>query len=117
LAVIEHDCSLTRADFSTGDDHSFKPALYAAYSAPFIQKGVLTLADAAAARGARVNACRAANPNAVFTPREDQFSQFETALFLAVYAVGNGVDKAKTKWVDVMFRECSCVPGSGDAAD
>ncbi len=67
------------------------------------------MAAAAQARRARVNACRAADPTVVYTPREDQFSQFETALFLAVYAVGNGVDKAKTKWVDVMFRECPAV--------
>ena len=41
----------------------------------------------------------------MFTPREDTFSQFETALFLAVFQNGNGQVHAKTKFVDVMFRE------------
>ena len=41
----------------------------------------------------------------MFTPREDIFSQFETALFLAVFQNGNGQVQAKTKFVDVMFRE------------
>ncbi|KAK3346988.1 Chloroperoxidase [Lasiosphaeria hispida] len=101
--VIEHDGSLSRGDIAFGDNHSFKPSIYNTV-ADYFTKDVISITAAAKARSARLRAARAANPAFNFTAREDQFSQFETALYLAVY--GKGTEgNAKTKWVNILFRE------------
>lgn len=67
---------------------------------------MISIETAAKARKARLAVARAANPAFNFTAREEQFSQFETALYLAVF--GKGTEgNAKTKWVEVMFRKWS----------
>jgi len=105
MLVIEHDGSLSRNDIFFGDNHSFNPAIYKTV-AKFFTKDVISIATAAKARSARIAAARVANPAFNFTSREDQFSRFETALYLAVF--GKGTEgNAKTKWVDVMFRTFS----------
>lgn len=101
--VIEHDGSLSRGD-APGNTNRLNPAIYASYIARFAGKTVITIPDAAAARRARIAAARAVNPNFVFTPREDEFSRFETSLYLAVFGTGT-IGNAPKKWVDVMFRE------------
>lgn len=101
--VIEHDGSLSRNDVRFGDNHSFNPRIFNSV-AKFFGKDVISITAAAKARKARIAAARAANPAFVFGAGEDQFSQFETALYLAVF--GKGTEgNAKTKWVEVMFRE------------
>ncbi|KAK0614729.1 Chloroperoxidase [Immersiella caudata] len=101
--VIEHDGSLSRSDFALGDNHSFNPKIYNTV-AKFFTKDVISIKTAAQARRARLIAAATQNPSYNFTAREDQFSQFETALYLAVY--GKGTEgNAKTKWVNIMFRE------------
>ncbi|KAK1835013.1 chloroperoxidase [Podospora conica] len=102
--VIEHDGSLSRADAITGNANRLNPAIYASYIANFAGKSVITIPDAARARRARIAAAQAINPNFVFTPREDEFSRFETSLYLAVFGTGT-IGNAPKKWVDVMFRE------------
>lgn len=102
--VIEHDGSLSRSDLSiTGDNQCFNKTIYNTV-AKFFTKELITIETAAKARKARLVAAAAANPSFEFTPREDQFSQFETALYLAVYGTGTE-GNARRKWVDVMFRE------------
>lgn len=101
--VIEHDGSLSRGDFP-GNTNRLNPAIYASYIAHFAGKNTITIPDAAAARRARIAAARAINPNFVFTAREDEFSRFETSLYLAVFGTGT-IGNAPKKWVDVMFRE------------
>jgi len=101
--VIEHDGSLSRNDIALGDNHSFNRTIFNTVSA-FFTKDVISIKTAAQARRARLTAARAANPAFNFTAREDQFSQFETALYLGVF--GKGTEgNAKTKWVEVMFCE------------
>ncbi|KAK5655074.1 hypothetical protein OQA88_5973 [Cercophora sp. LCS_1] len=101
--VIEHDGSLSRNDIFFGDNHSFNPKIFKTVSS-FFTKDVISITTAAKARKARLAVARAANPAFNFTAREDQFSQFETALYLAVFGKGTQ-GNAKTKWVEVMFRE------------
>ncbi|KAK0649973.1 Chloroperoxidase [Cercophora newfieldiana] len=101
--VIEHDGSLSRNDIFFGDNKKFNKKIYDTV-AKFFTKDVISIQTAANARRSRLVAAQAANPAFNFTAREDQFSQFETALYLAVY--GKGTEgNAKTKWVNIMFRE------------
>lgn len=101
--VIEHDGSLSRNDIYFGDNHSFNRTIFNTVAA-FFTKDVISITTAAKARKSRLASARAANPAFNFTAREERFSQFETALYLAVF--GNGTEgNAKTKWVEIMFRE------------
>ncbi|KAK4448771.1 Chloroperoxidase [Podospora aff. communis PSN243] len=101
--VIEHDGSLSRGDIALGDNQNFKPKIYNTV-AKFFTKDHISIETAAKARRARLTAAAQENPVFNFTAREDQFSQFETALYLAVW--GKRPEwNAKTKWVDIMFRE------------
>lgn len=62
----------------------------------------ISIQTAAEARVARINAARRANPAFNFTANEDQFSQFESALYLRVFGKA-GVGEANRRWVEVMF--------------
>jgi len=101
--VIEHDGSLSRNDFYFGDNHSFNPSIFKTVS-KFFTKNVISIETAAKARRARITAAGLVNPVYNFTAREDQFSQFETALYLAVYGTGTE-GNARTDWVNIMFCE------------
>ncbi|PKS08140.1 hypothetical protein jhhlp_005415 [Lomentospora prolificans] len=101
--VIEHDGSLSRNDIYFGDNHSFNPKIYNSV-AKYFTKPKITIEAAAKARKARLAAAAAANPEFHFTAQEEQFSQFETALYLAVFGTGTE-GNAPTKWVDALFRE------------
>ncbi|KAK3900063.1 Chloroperoxidase [Staphylotrichum tortipilum] len=101
--AIEHDGSLSRADTITGDNHSFNCTIYNTVAAFFTQ-GTISIETAARARRARLTAAAAQNPSFTFTAREEQFSQFETALYLAVFGKGTK-GGAKTSWVNILFRE------------
>ncbi|KAK1753781.1 chloroperoxidase [Echria macrotheca] len=102
--VIEHDGSLSRNDIYFGDNHSFNPKIFATAKSFFDQHDVISIETAAKARRARLTVARAANPTFNFTAREDQFSQFESALYLAVFGTGTQ-GNAPTKWVETMFCE------------
>ncbi|KAK3387742.1 Chloroperoxidase [Podospora didyma] len=103
--VIEHDSSLSRNDVFFGDNHRFDEVIYATTAAGLSAGGpVVSIATAARVRRARNRAARAVNPQFEFTPREDTFSQFESALYLAVFGNGTQGD-APMRWVDIMFRE------------
>jgi hypothetical protein len=69
----------------------------------------ISIPVAAKARTDRVAAARAANPKFNFTAREDQFSLFESALYLRTF--GKGTEgNARTDWVKVMFCMCCLFP-------
>jgi hypothetical protein len=105
LLVIEHDGSLSRNDVFFGDNHSFNPAIFNTVAAHFKDE-IITIPIAAKARTDRVHAAKAVNPKFTFGAGEDQFSQFETALYLTVFgkpSIGN----ARRTWVNVMFRKNS----------
>ena len=100
--VIEHDGSLSRNDIFFGDNHSFNPVIFNTVAAHFTQD-TISIQTAAKARTARIAAARAANPTFNFTATQDQFSQFESALYLRVF--GRGTEGfARTQWVEIMFR-------------
>ncbi|SPO01830.1 related to chloroperoxidase [Cephalotrichum gorgonifer] len=101
--VIEHDASLSREDTYFGDNHSFNPKIYHSFS-KFFTEPVISIETAAAARSSRISCARAANPDFEFGADQDRVSRLETALYLAVF--GKGTEgNARTKWVDVLFRE------------
>jgi len=101
--VIEHDGSLSRNDIFFGDNHSFNPAIFNKVAAHFTKK-TISIETAAKARTDRIAAARAANPRFNFTANENQFSLFESALYLRTF--GRGTEgEARRDWVEVMFRE------------
>ncbi|KAK3681684.1 Chloroperoxidase [Podospora appendiculata] len=102
--IIEHDGSLSRNDIIFGDNHSFNKRIFDSYFSAFAGLKVISISAAANARRARHIAARAVNPVFNYTAREDQFSQFETALYLSVFGTGTE-GNAPTRWVEVMFRE------------
>ncbi|KAK4214955.1 chloroperoxidase-like protein [Rhypophila decipiens] len=102
--VIEHDGSLSRQDVSLGDNLNFDPKIFAPVAEILFANETISIATAAQARGARLLAAAAANPQFNFTAREDGFSLLEAALILSVF--GDRVEgNAKSKWVDIFFRE------------
>ena len=100
--VIEHDGSLSRNDIYFGDNHSFNVTIWNSVAA-FFTKPTISIATAGKARRARLAAAAAVNPKFNITGQE-QFSLFETALYLRVF--GNlTFGDAKTQWVNVLFRK------------
>lgn len=101
--MIEHDGSLSRNDIFFGDNHSFNETIFntvAAHFGPY----TISIKQAATARTSRIAAARAVNPEFEFVADQDQFSQFETALYLRVF--GHGVEgNARTDWVNILFRK------------
>lgn len=106
--MIEHDGSLSRNDIFFGDNHSFNPAIFGGVAAHFTQR-TISIATAAKARTDRIAAARAANPQFVFTSRENQFSLFESALYLRTFGRGTA-GEARRDWVEIMFRESILPP-------
>jgi hypothetical protein len=101
--VIEHDGSLSRNDVFFGDNHSFNETIWNSVAAYFTSR-TISIANAAAARAARLSAAQDANPEFNMTTTDVQFSLIESALYLAIF--GNVTEgNAVTKWVDVMFSE------------
>lgn len=101
--MIEHDGSLSRGDTFFGDNHSFNEAIFSTVAAHF-GPHTISIKQAATARTSRIAAARALNPEFTFGPDQDQFSQFETALYLRVF--GRGIEgDARTDWVETLFRK------------
>ncbi len=83
--------------------HSFNERIFDTTAAHFTQ-ATISLETAAKTRTDRIKAAKKVNPTFNFTATQDQFSQFETALYLGVF--GNGTKgHARTDWVLTMFRE------------
>jgi len=101
--VIEHDGSLSRNDIYFGDNHSFNPKIFDTVAAYFTS-ATISIETAAKARAARISAARKANPTFNFTASQNQFSMFESALYLRTFGSA-GKGNANTKFVQVMFRE------------
>ena len=101
--MIEHDSSLSRNDIFFGDNHSFNPKIFDTVAAHFTKR-TISIATAAKARTDRIAAAKAANPQFKFGDNENQFSLFESALYLRTF--GRGTEgEARTDWVEIMFRE------------
>lgn len=101
--VIEHDGSLSRNDIFFGDNHSFNKTIWDSVAVHFTSP-TISIANAAAARAARLSAAQDANPEFNMTATDVQFSLIESSLYLAIF--GNVADgNAVTKWVDIMFSK------------
>lgn len=102
--VIEHDGSLSRADFHSGDNHTFQPALFASFLAHLGNHPTISIPAAASARLARLAEARAANPEFSMSPENARFSFIETASYLQVF--GKGLDgDARADWLRVFFEQ------------
>ncbi|KAK2032991.1 Cloroperoxidase [Colletotrichum zoysiae] len=101
--IIEHDGSLSRNDIYFGDNHSFNLTIWESVASQFTNS-TISIPTAAKARGARLQAAAAANPEFNLTAEGAQFSFIETALYLSVF--GNLDDgNARTDWVRVLFEK------------
>jgi len=102
--IIEHDGSLTRADFHSGDNHTFQPALFASFLSHLGDHPTISIPAAAEARLARLAEARAANPEFNMSAENTRFSFIETASYLQVF--GKGLDgDARADWVRVFFEQ------------
>ncbi|KAK5656903.1 hypothetical protein OQA88_4454 [Cercophora sp. LCS_1] len=101
--VIEHDGSLTRHDFHSGNNHTFSPELFAAFIAHFPGE-LISIEAAARARKDRLVVAEKTNPEFKMSSDDTRFSFIETASYLMVFAKGvNG--EAKTEWVRKWFED------------
>ena len=112
LLVIEHDSSLSRNDVFFGDNNNFNPAIFDTVAAHFTEE-TISIETAAKARTDRIAAARSVNPEFNFTENENQFSLFESALYLRTFGCGTE-GKARRDWVEIMFRESFCAPVVGE---
>jgi hypothetical protein len=124
--VIEHDASLSRADTSSGDNHSFNETIWNETKSYFFSSSsssssegalgdsnnddnTITLAEAAAARAVRLKTAAATNPAFAMTEGDDQASLFETAFYLLVFGTGDRTGmEARMDWVRAMFGMYLC---------
>lgn len=101
---IEHDASLSRADASTGDNHSFNQTIWDTMLTYFNSSTHITIPIAAAARFNRVQVEKERDPGFTFGPTQWFFQAAETALYLS--AMGDPITGvAPVKYVRTMFEE------------
>jgi hypothetical protein len=78
---IEHDGSLSRADYNLGgDDHTFSPEIFKSVL-DFFQGANLTIPEAAAARHYRMKTEKERDPGFVYGPKQMLLSYSETAFY------------------------------------
>jgi hypothetical protein len=103
-SVIEHDGSLTRHDFHSGDNHTFSPELFATFISHFPAEGLITLEAAARTRKERLATAKTTNPEFSMSDQDEQFSSIETSSYLLVF--GQGPEwSAPTEWIRTFFQE------------
>lgn len=103
-AFIEHDASLSRADASTGDDHTFNSTIWDTVLAYYNASSTATIPTAGEARYMRINTEKARDPEFSFGPTQLIFQAAETALYLSVMgdpSTGN----APVEYVRSLFEE------------
>ena len=102
--VIEHDASLSRADASTGDNHSFNQTIWDTVTAYFDGQKDATIPTAAKAKFNRVTTESARDPKFSYGPVQFIFSYGETAIYLSTMGdPTTGV--APVNYVNVLFEE------------
>jgi hypothetical protein len=80
---IEHDASLSRADATFGDNHSFNQTYWNMILAYVPEGQPFTIPTAARAKYNRVMQSKAVDPNFVYTPLQFTLSYGETGLYLS----------------------------------
>lgn len=102
--VIEHDASLSRADASTGDDHSFNQTIWDTVTAYFAGQQNATIDTAAKAKFQRVTTEAARDPDFSYGPVQFIFSYGETAIYLST--MGDPVTgSAPVEYIQSLFEE------------
>ena len=102
--VIEHDASLSRADASTGDNHSFNQSIWNSVLAYYSGQSAATIPVAAKAKFNRVVTEEARDKSFSYGPAQFLFSYGETAIYLSV--MGDPVTGvAPLGYVNSLFEE------------
>ncbi|KAL9067151.1 MAG: hypothetical protein Q9157_006893 [Trypethelium eluteriae] len=96
--ILEHDASLSRADYYFGDDHTFNQTVFDE-TRSYWTKPIIDVQAGANARLARVRTSNATNPTFGFSQLGTEFSVGETAAYIIVLGdktAGTGGLKFKT---------------------
>ncbi|KAF2488936.1 Cloroperoxidase [Lophium mytilinum] len=102
---IEHDGSLSRADYNLGGDNfSFNPAIFASYMRWFEGSETVSLNAAAAARLSRVQTERFRNGAFVYGPSQ-QFSSYLESAILRLTMVDPADGGTKVEFLRTLFEE------------
>ncbi|KAI5208769.1 hypothetical protein AUEXF2481DRAFT_6342 [Aureobasidium subglaciale EXF-2481] len=102
--VIEHDGSLSRADATTGDNHSFNQTIWDSVLAYYSGMTDATIPVAAKARYNRISTEAARDPNFSYSPVQFILSYGETALYLST--MGDPITGvAPLEYVRSLFEE------------
>jgi hypothetical protein len=103
--ILEHDASLSRADYYWGDDHTFNETVFNETRSYWTDETV-TVKMAADARLARVHSSIATNPSYSMSDLGNEFSLGETAAY--IIALGDRDDATVQKsFVEYLFGEFS----------
>jgi hypothetical protein len=104
--VLEHDASLSRADFALSPTHdalSFNASVFAETTSYWGDE-TITLAEAAAARVGRVVTSNTTNPDFSLSDLGDSFSIGETAAYLIFFATDLAAGTADRSLVEFLFE-------------
>lgn len=82
-ALLEHDASLSRADASTGDDHTFNQTIWNSVLTYYNNSITATIPQAAKARYNRIQVEKQRDPQFTFGVTQLLFQTAETALYLS----------------------------------
>jgi len=103
--VFEHDASLSRQDFNLGgDDHTFRPDIFADFIGHFDGMENVTLPVAAIARYDRVRSSRRKNPNFTYTVQH-QITSYSETIFYFRTMVDPATGATPVKFVKILFEE------------
>jgi len=102
---IEHDASLSRADFNEGgDNYSFNQSIFDQVLSYYTGMANTSIEVAAKAKYARVTTEEGSDPDFTYTPQQFVLSYGETALYISV--MGNPVTGvAPLEYVEIFFEE------------
>ncbi|KAK4495842.1 hypothetical protein PRZ48_013110 [Zasmidium cellare] len=103
---IEHDGSLSRADYYEGNDHSFNQSKWNQVLAYYAGQENTSIKQASLARYNRIQVQRALNPDKfIYGPRQIVLSYGETALYLQTMGKNDGTGVAPLKYVRSLFEQ------------
>ena len=102
--AIEHDGSLSRADSSTGDNHSFNQTIFDTYMAFYDGVNETSLELAGKARMSRIKTEQGRDATFHYGPKAQLISNGETALIVSVFGdIDTGI--APVEFIRIWFGE------------
>lgn len=102
---IEHDGSLSRADYYEGNDHNFNQEKWNQVLAYYKGMENTNIKQASLARYNRIKVQRALNPTFIYGARQIILSYGETSLYLQTMGKNDGTGVAPVKFVKSLFGE------------